>query len=234
MAKNITIKRYNVELSGDKWEPIYPKTSASNILTGGDHGKITSAMIQSIDPSLISGVIPSSKLPAVALTNITVLLRKNKNNVGDLDSLEVVYANDPTQFQEGDVVILTEDNLTLIRNGETGTPNMESDFTQILTPADAQITTLTGRVNTLESDIQDKVDKINITAQSTLAMRKIKYNAQGQITGSSAYAWGDLPLLEEEVEAKLGYISLIDNTSPTYSTQVAALATKDGNIYFEY
>lgn len=317
MAKSITIKRYN----GTTWEEMYPKTSAKNILTGGVHGKITSAMVESVATTQVSGLITNGKiteglLPALAITN--VITETSPNSLASFyDFYDAKNPADRQAYaQEGDVVILTVPNITLIKTSNSSLAGNEV-FTELKTPADAAIGALTGRVGTLETkvsaaeagidavdnkvdnlnlnsidgtlsvskggtgratlakdfvlvgdgtndvklveqvnitqidipqsqvtglaaDLQDlatntnsKVDKINISSQTSKKLRKFAYNAQGQVTSSEdyVYASGDFPILEASINAKADLIQILDSND---TAGIQALNKTPGNIYFEY
>jgi len=166
---NGTLKKWNA--TGSVWDILYPKTVADNIISGvlalARIPTLDAGRIPVLDASKITtGVFDVARMPAIALTNTVVSTT--------MSAYLTIYAADPTQMQEGDVLILTTDNKTYIHNG--GSAGTSADFTLLSTPtaAVASVAGKTGVVTLVKGDVGlGSVDNTADAAKNVLSATKL-------------------------------------------------------------
>lgn len=163
------------------------KVSTHASLTTGVHGA-TGTILGTEDIGIASGVagldalgkVPTSQLPALALTNVYTVA----NQVGQLALLLTT--------QEGDVVIRSDENKSYIRNA--GVSSTMADFSLLLTPTDATLSVFgrTGAIVATTGDytwaqINKTISSIaDITSRSHTSLADVGVNTHAQLdTGIS-------------------------------------------------
>lgn len=113
--------------------------SALSISSSQISDKASANGVASLDGT---GKIPSSQLPAIALSEVSVVASQS--------------AQLALTAQEGDVVVRTDQSATYIHNG--GTAGTMADYTELQTPSSASVSSVngyTGAVSLITSDISE-------------------------------------------------------------------------------
>lgn len=181
---NGTLKKW--DKTGTKWDILYPKTTAANIISGTlDADRIPNLSADKIT----SGIFSSALIPAVALTNVTV----TPSSLADYIAMAGGYTENQTSLQEGDVIISTADHKTYVHKGGA-TDGTVNDFYTLETPLDViqSVNNKTGDVVLVPSDLglgsvdnTADVDKVVASAGKLTTARNIAIS--GGATGSVSF-----------------------------------------------
>ena len=160
--------------------------------------------------NLSSGTIPSSVLPPIALTEVTVVSNETEQLALTAES--------------GDVAVRSDENKTYMHNG--GSAGTMADWTELRTPTDA-VLSVNGETGTVVLTQDDIGDGINYVRTENNLTDALKSKLEGIEAGAEVN-------LVDSVNGQTGAVSLdaddIDDTSTTNKFVTASDITNLGNL----
>lgn len=164
--------------------------------------------------SLVGGKIPTTQIPAVALTNV---------QAANSEAAQLALTT-----QEGDLVVRSDTSTTYVRNA--GTTGTITDFTLLDTPTDA-VTSVAGRIGTVVlaagdvglGNVNNTTDLAKPISTATQAALNSKVLASTTVNGHALY--GNVTLVASDVG--LGSVNnTSDEAKPISTATATALAAK--------